>query len=178
MSSHKQHRQHAPTNINFYVITISTSRYEKMMKKEPVIDESGDIIKQLIIQSNYNVVGYDLVPDEKVKILKAFANALDNSQTDVIISAGGTGYTQSDVTVETIRRIFDREIEGFSDVFRLVSYNDLEVRSASYLTKATAGIVNGKVIFLLPGSPDAVRLAMRELILPEVGHLLYIVRRK
>lgn len=178
MSAHKQHRQHSPTNINFYVITISTSRFEKLIKKEPVVDESGDIIKQLIIESKYNVVGYDLVPDNKIKILKAFSNALDNPQVDVIVSTGGTGYHPTDVTVETIRKIFDREIEGFSDVFRLISFNDPEVRSAAYLTKSTAGIVGDKLIFLLPGSPDAVKLAMKDLILPEVGHLLYLVRGK
>ncbi|WP_338599432.1 molybdenum cofactor biosynthesis protein B [Sulfolobus tengchongensis] len=178
MSAHRSHKEHAPSNINFYVITISTSRYDKLIKKEPVVDESGDIIKQFIIEYKYNVIGYDLVPDDKIKILKAFINALDNPQVDVIISTGGTGYTQTDVTVETIRKIFDREIEGFADVFRLVSYNDPEVRSASYLTKATAGIVNNKLLFLLPGSPDAVKLAMKELILPEVGHLLYLIRRK
>lgn len=178
MSAHKMHREHSPTNINFYVITISTSRYEKLMKKEPVVDESGDIIKQLIIESKYNIIGYDLVPDDKIKILKAFIAALDNPQVDVIISTGGTGYAQTDVTVETIRKIFDREIEGFADVFRLVSFNDPEVRAAAYLTKATAGIVNDKIIYLLPGSPDAVKLAMKELILPEVGHLIYLVRKK
>lgn len=178
MSAHKMHREHSPTNINFYVITISTSRYEKLMKKEPVIDESGDIIKQLIIESKYSIIGYDLVPDDKIKILKAFIVALENPQVDVIISTGGTGYAQTDVTVETIRKIFDREIEGFADVFRLVSFNDPEVRAAAYLTKATAGIVNDKIIYLLPGSPDAVKLAMKELILPEVGHLIYLVRKK
>ncbi|TRM83284.1 hypothetical protein DJ526_12570, partial [Sulfolobus sp. A20-N-G8] len=110
--------------------------YEKLIRKEPVVDESGDIIKQLIISSGYTVVGYDLIPDDKIKILKAFVLALENPQVDVIISTGGTGYSLTDVTVETIRPLFDREIEGFSDIFRLVSYNDPEVKSASYLTKA------------------------------------------
>ncbi|AOL16287.1 molybdenum cofactor biosynthesis protein [Sulfolobus sp. A20] len=178
MTAHKEHRLHAPKNINFYVITISTSRYEKLIRKEPVVDESGDIIKQLIISSGYTVVGYDLIPDDKIKILKAFVLALENPQVDVIISTGGTGYSLTDVTVETIRPLFDREIEGFSDIFRLVSYNDPEVKSASYLTKATAGIIGDKILYLLPGSPDAVKLAMKELILPEIGHLIYIARRK
>lgn len=174
--AHKQHREKAPKSLNFYVITISTSRYEKFKNKEPVVDESGDIIKQLLIENGHKVVGYSLVPDDKIKILRAFAEALDNDEVDVIISTGGTGYSPTDVTVETIRKIFDREIEGFSDVFRLVSYNDPEVKSAAYLTKATAGIIGKKVVFLLPGSPDAVRLALKELILPEVGHLIYLVR--
>ena len=176
MHAHEKHRELAPKEINFYVITISTSRYEKMSRKEPVVDESGDVIKQLIIESGYSVVGYSLVPDNKIKILRAFAEALDDPRVDVIVSTGGTGYAPSDQTVETIRPLFDREIEGFSDVFRNISFDDPKVRSAAYLTKASAGIIDKKIVYLLPGSPDAVRLAMKELILPEVGHLLYLVR--
>ena len=176
--AHKKHREHAPKSLNFYVITISTSRYQKFLNKEPVVDESGDLIKQLVIENGHKVVGYSLVPDNKVKILRAFSEALDRDDVDVIVSTGGTGYSPSDLTVETIRGIFDREIEGFSDVFRLVSYNDPEVRAAAYLTKATAGIIQNKIVYLLPGSPDAVRLALKELILPEVGHLIYLVRSK
>ncbi|MDT7873026.1 MogA/MoaB family molybdenum cofactor biosynthesis protein [Stygiolobus sp. CP850M] len=174
--AHEKHREHAPKQINFYIITVSTSRYEKLSKKEPVVDESGDVIKQLVIEAGYTVVGYSLVPDDKVKILRAFAEALDDPRVDVIISTGGTGYAPSDQTVETIRPIFDREIEGFSDVFRNISFDDPKVRAAAYLTKASAGIIGKKVVYLLPGSPDAVRLATKELILPEVGHLLYLVR--
>jgi len=176
--AHKKHREHAPKTLNFYVITISSSRYEKFVNREPVVDESGDLMKQLIIESGHKVVGYSLIPDNKVKILRAFSEALDRDDVDVIVSTGGTGYTPSDVTVETIRGIFDREIEGFSDVFRLVSYNDPEVKSAAYLTKASAGVIQNKIVYLLPGSPDAVKLALKELILPEVGHLIYLVRSK
>jgi len=178
MSSHELHRQLAPKVLNFFVITISTSRYEKMLKKEPIVDESGDTIKQEIIAAGHKLVGYDLVPDNKIKILKSFLNAADIENVDVIVSTGGTGYSPSDTTVEVLRKIFDREVEGFGDTFRMLSYNDTKVKSAAYLTKASAGILNNKVIYLLPGSPSAVMLAMRELILPEVSHLVYIVRSK
>lgn len=174
--AHKEHRAHAPKVLSFYVITISTSRYEKMMKREPVVDESGDIIKESIISAGHKLVGYILVPDDKIKILKAFIDAIENPEVDVIISTGGTGYSPTDMTVEVIRGILDREIEGFGDVFRYISYTQPEVRSAAYLSKATAGIIKDKVVYLLPGSPEAVKLAIRELILPEVGHLVYIVR--
>ncbi|MFP3218076.1 MAG: molybdenum cofactor biosynthesis protein B [Acidianus sp.] len=178
MSAHKQHREMAPKVLNFFVITVSTSRYEKMQKKEPIVDESGDIIKQEIIASGHKLVGYSLVPDDKVKILKAFAEALDNPEVDVIVSTGGTGYSKTDVTVETLRGIFDREVEGFGEVFRVLSYEDPQVRSAAYLSKATAGIIKDKVIYALPGSPDAVKLAMEKLILPEAPHLVFIARSK
>ncbi|EWG06979.1 MAG: molybdenum cofactor synthesis domain-containing protein [Candidatus Aramenus sulfurataquae] len=178
MEAHETHRHNAPKVLNFYVITISTSRYEKMQRKEPVVDESGDVIKQLVISSNHSLVGYELVPDNKVKILKAILNAVDNDKVDVVVTTGGTGYSPSDTTVEAVRKVLDREVEGFGDVFRLLSYNDPKVRSASYLSKASAGVLNGKVIYMLPGSPRAVELAMRELILPEAPHLVYIVRSK
>ncbi|NON62249.1 molybdenum cofactor biosynthesis protein B [Acidianus sp. RZ1] len=178
MDSHKRHREMAPKTLNFFVITISTSRFEKLQEKEPVVDESGDLIKQLIISSGHKLVGYSLVPDDKVKILKAISTALDDNNVEVIVTTGGTGYTTTDQTVETLRGIFDREIEGFGEIFRQISYNEKDVGSASYLSKATAGIVKGKVIYSLPGSPDAVRLAMEKLIIPEVSHLIFLVRSK
>lgn len=178
MSAHKQHRELAPKVLNFFVISISTTRYEKMQKKEPVVDESGDIIKQKIITAGHRLVGYSLVPDDKVKILKALVEALDNPEVDVIVSTGGTGYSKTDVTVETLRGIFDREVEGFGEVFRFLSYEDPQVRSAAYLSKATAGIIQDKVVYVLPGSPDAVKLAMEKLILPEAPHLVFIARSK
>ena len=174
MAAHEKHKELAPKSLNYYVITISTSRYRKLLNKEPVVDESGDLIKDILIRNGQKVVGYDLVPDDKVKILKAFANALDRADVDVIVSTGGTGYSPTDQTVETIRPLFDRVIEGFGDLFRL--YSEREIGSAAYLTKASAGIIAGKLVYLLPGSPNAVRLALEKLILPEAGHLVYLIR--
>ena len=174
MAAHEKHKELAPKSLNYYVITISTSRYRKLLNKEPVVDESGDLIKDILIRNGQKVVGYDLIPDDKVKILKAFANALDRADVDVIVSTGGTGYSPTDQTVETIRPLFDRVIEGFGDLFRL--YSEREIGSAAYLTKASAGIIAGKLVYLLPGSPNAVRLALEKLILPEAGHLVYLIR--
>ena len=174
MAAHEKHKELAPKSLNYYVITISTSRYRKLLNKEPVVDESGDLIKDILIRNGHKVVGYDLIPDDKVKILKAFANALDRADVDVIVSTGGTGYSPTDQTVETIRPLFDRVIEGFGDLFRL--YSEKEIGSAAYLTKASAGIIAGKLVYLLPGSPNAVKLALEKLILPEAGHLVYLIR--
>ena len=174
MAAHEKHKELAPKSLNYYVITISTSRYRKLLNKEPVVDESGDLIKDILIRNGQKVVGYDLIPDDKVKILKAFANALDRADVDVIVSTGGTGYSPTDQTVETIRPLFDRVIEGFGDLFRL--YSEREIGSAAYLTKASAGIIAGKLVYLLPGSPNAVKLALEKLILPEAGHLVYLIR--
>ncbi len=174
--SHKEHREHAPKQLGFFVVTISSSRFEKSQKKEPVVDESGDVAKEFIISSGNRLEGYSLVPDDKLMILKAVVDALLKEQVDVIVTTGGTGFTPSDMTVETLRGIFDREVEGFGQVFRSLSLQDPEVRSASYLSKSTAGIVRGKLVYVLPGSPDAVRLALSQLVIPEAGHLVYLVR--
>ncbi|BCU66964.1 molybdenum cofactor biosynthesis protein [Sulfolobales archaeon HS-7] len=176
--SHKEHRENAPRKLNYFVITISSSRYEKVVKKEPVIDESGDIIKQMVIESGNAVVGYEIVPDNKWKILKAVVDPVERDDVDVIITSGGTGYTPDDVTVDTILRIVDKEVVGFGDIFRHLSFSDPDVKSAAYLTRTSAGVIGNKAIFMLPGSPDAVKLAMRELIIPEAPHLVYLIRRR
>ena len=174
--AHESHREMAPKKLGFYVITVSTSRYQKMSRKEPVVDESGDKIKELIISNGHELKGYALVPDEKVRILKAVIDAVLTEGVDVIVSTGGTGYTPSDVTVESVRGLLDREVEGFGDVFRALSLSDPKVGPASYLTKASAGILRGKIIYMLPGSPDAGKLGMEKLILPEAPHLTFLAR--
>jgi len=170
--SHKEHLEAAPKELSFFVITISSSRYAKVVNREPVEDESGDVMKEIILKSNHKVSGYAIVPDDKWKILKAVVSSLERDDVDVIVTTGGTGYTPNDVTVETIRPILDREVTGFGEVFRFLSLNDPEVRGAAFLTKATAGVVKDKAIFVLPGSPAAVRLAMEKLVIPESPHLV------
>ncbi|AWS00559.1 MogA/MoaB family molybdenum cofactor biosynthesis protein [Metallosphaera hakonensis] len=174
--AHETHREKAPKKLGFYVITVSTSRYQKLSRREPVVDESGDKIKEIIISNGHDLKGYNLVPDDKIRILKAVIDALLTEGVDVIVTTGGTGYTPSDLTVETIRGVLDREVEGFRDVFRGLSLSDPKVGPAAYLSKASAGIIAGKLIYMLPGSPDAVKLGMEKLIIPEAPHLVYLAR--
>ncbi|QKR00336.1 molybdenum cofactor biosynthesis protein MoaB [Metallosphaera tengchongensis] len=176
--SHQSHREMAPKKLGFYVITVSTSRYQKFEKREPVVDESGDRIKEAVIKNGHELVGYSLVPDDKLMILKAVVDAVLMEKVDVIVTTGGTGYTQSDVTVETVRGVLDREIEGFGDVFRSLSLREPAVEAAAYLSKASAGIIKGKVVYMLPGSPDAVKLGMEKLVIPEAPHLVFLARSK
>jgi len=176
--AHELHRERAPKKLGFFVITVSTSRFERMSKREVVVDESGYRIKEAVIRNGHEVKGYTLVPDEKIRILKAVLDAILTEGVDVIVTTGGTGYTKSDITVETIRGILDREVEGFGEVFRALSLSDPKVGPASFLSKSSAGVIAGKVIFMLPGSPDAVSLAMEKLVIPESPHLIYLVRRE
>lgn len=115
------------------------------------------------------------MPDDVSLIRTAVERALGLSEVDVIVTTGGTGFSPRDVTVEAVSPFFDRPIEGFGELFRHLSFE--EVGAAAILSRATAGLVGTRAVFLLPGSPKAVALALDRLILPEVGHLLGQARR-
>jgi molybdenum cofactor biosynthesis protein B len=120
------------------------------------------------------VVGRDLLPDDVNAIRRKLLELVQRDDVDVIVFTGGTGLTRTDVTIEAVRSLFDKEIEGFGDVFRHFSIQ--EVGTAAFLTRATGGVIGDKVVFLLPGSPNAVRTGMK-IILTEAPHLLHLVRQ-
>ena len=146
----EEHRAKAPKSFKFAVITVSDTA--SLGKKE---DLSGYyIIKELKNAGNENVY-YKIVPDEKLAILKALLEALEKAE--VVITTGGTGITRRDITIETARLLFDKELIGFGEIFRLKSFE--EVGTAAVLTRATAGIIRdkeSKVVFCLPGSLNVV----------------------
>ena len=143
------------------VITVSSSR-------TPETDESGQVIKDLLKGSGIEVTYYALVPDRIEHIRTALVLAMDHASC--IILTGGTGLTPDDCTIEAIRPFLEKEIEGFGEIFRWRSYQ--EIGTAAILTRAVAGISPGKAIFSLPGSVPAVTLGTRDLILPEIRHIL------
>ncbi|MEM3647182.1 MAG: molybdopterin-binding protein, partial [Thermofilum sp.] len=130
----------------------------------------------LLSQKGFPVVAYRLIPDDSRLILRTLAELVYREDIDVIIFSGGTGPAPSDITVLTLRSAFEKELEGFGDVFRLLSFFD--VTSSAFLSSATAGILKGKVIFCVPGSPKAVEKALQSLIIPEAGHLLSLARSR
>ncbi|WP_290596848.1 MULTISPECIES: MogA/MoaB family molybdenum cofactor biosynthesis protein [unclassified Archaeoglobus] len=151
------------------VITVSTSRYEKYGELRGVDkirsdDESGKLIYESF---EGNVVDYFLVPDDAVKIQKSVLDAL--SKADVCILTGGTGLNPTDVTIEAVEPLFTKKIDGFGEIFRMLSYN--EVGYASILSRAMAGLIKDKVVFCLPGSKKAVRLGL-EIIKSSLKHIL------
>ena len=143
------------------VITISSSR-------TPETDESGQVIKDLLGEAGIEVTYYALVPDRIEHIRTALVLAMDHARC--IILTGGTGFTPDDCTIEAIRPFLEKEMEGFGEIFRWRSYQ--EIGTAAILTRALAGISQGRAIFSLPGSVPAVTLGTRELILPEIRHIL------
>ena len=169
-----EHKARSLKNLRYAFVTVSTSRYEAKLKGSTIFDESFKIAKKLIQKNDNILVDYFLIPDNPRLLLKVFLELTSRSDIDVIVFSGGTGPAPSDVTSETLRPLFQKTLTGFGDIFRYLSYQ--EVGSSAFLTNSVAGIFSGKLIFLLPGSPNAVKLALEKLILPESGHILSLAR--
>lgn len=173
---HEKHKEKSPAQIRFAFVTVSTSRYEAKRRGEVVEDESFAVAASLLSKKGFPVVAYRLIPDNSRLILRTLAELVYREDVDVIVFSGGTGPAPSDITVSTLRGAFEKELEGFGDVFRLLSFFD--VSSSAFLSSATAGILGGKVVFCIPGSPKAVEKALQSLIIPEAGHLLGLARSR
>jgi molybdenum cofactor biosynthesis protein B len=167
----RRHKSEAPRKINFAVIISSSSRYEKLKAKIPFDDPSGDLISELIQKAGHRVASKEILPDDRVLLGKYVGNAIGSERVDAIIVCGGTGVSLKDVTIETVRPMLVKTLPGFGELFRKLSYD--EIGSAAIMTRAKAGVTDqGKVVFCIPGSPQAVKLVMEKLILPETGHIL------
>jgi len=160
---HIEHKKLSPAVAHVYILTISDTRTE-------ATDTSGRAIFDLLWAGGHQVTGRKLVRDEPEEVRQAIRDQLDNADVQVIITTGGTGITSRDTTFEAMDALLDKRLEGFGELFRMLSYE--EIGSAAMMSRACAGMARGKVIVSLPGSEDAVRLAMTKLILPELGHLV------
>ena len=170
------HKKDTKKSFYFALITISSSRYEKYGKTslpEEADDVSGKVMKALLEASGHKVSFYRLVPDQKDLIVDATLAALASS-ADIVISSGGTGLAPKDLTIESITPLFEKEIPGFGELFRYKSLE--EIGTSVILTRAAAGVIKGKAIFCLPGSPNAVKLAVSKIIIPETGHIVRHVK--
>jgi len=147
------------------VVTVSTSRARQSGK---VSDESGDLAQALIEKHGGRVSGRALIPDDLDFLRRTLRRSLADKLVDVVVFTGGTGVSTTDVTIEAVRPFFEKEIEGFGEIFRSISYK--KVGSAAALSRATAGIAKKKVVLCIPGSPDAVRTAL-EMFLGEIPHV-------
>lgn len=172
MNTVEQHRRAAPALLGFAVITVSDTR-------TPGDDVSGRTISEMARAAGHRVEDPVLVPDDVAAIRGAVEKALARKGVDVIVLTGGTGFSPRDVTIEAAGPLLERPVEGFGELFRMLSWQ--QVGSAAMLSRAAAGLVDSRgasrAVFLLPGSPKAVALAMEKLILPEAGHLLGQARK-
>ena len=155
------HEHHRDIPVKAAVITVSTSRTEKT-------DLSGQIIREAFENAEMEVVFQTLVPDVEEQISSAVSKALESA--NCVVVTGGTGLTSDDCTIEAVSPMFDKTMDGFGELFRWKSYE--QVKTAVLLSRATAGLVKGSAVFCIPGSPKAVKLASEEFIVPEIKHIL------
>jgi len=165
--AHRDHHQEDSAVVRVGVITVSDTRTESD-------DTSGQRIRDLARAAGHEVAFYKIVKDDPDSIVGLIR--LPPSLADVIITNGGTGLAPRDTTFEAVSRLIQREIPGFGEIFRMLSYS--EVGAAAMLSRAVGGLVGDRVVFCLPGSTKAVELAMVKLILPQIGHLVGLVGRR
>jgi molybdenum cofactor biosynthesis protein B len=156
------HRAHAAAPVACFVLTVSDTRTLDT-------ETSGRAIADLLVEAGHTVTGRTLVRDEPAEVTRVVREAIAGGRARAIITTGGTGIAWRDSTYEALTSLFDKRLDGFGELFRMLSYE--QIGSAAMLSRASAGIVSGCVVFMLPGSENAVRLAMDKLIVPELGHI-------
>ena len=161
--THLPHPDAPGMTVNCAVITVSDTR-------SPETDKSGQVIRQLLQSAGHTVGGYAIVKDEPAQIRAQMELLARRSDLDAVIFNGGTGIAPRDTTYDAIERMLEKTLPGFGELFRQLSYQ--EIGSRAIASRAIAGVYQGKLIFSLPGSSNAVSLAMQKLILPELNHLV------
>ncbi|HXU88473.1 MAG TPA: MogA/MoaB family molybdenum cofactor biosynthesis protein [Methylomirabilota bacterium] len=164
----REHKATAPTSVACYVLTVSDT-------KTPETDTSGAVIRELLAGAGHRVTGSAIVRDEPLEVTRLVRAACADGRTEAVILTGGTGITSRDSTFEAVDALLDKRLPGFGELFRMLSF--AEVGAAAMLSRAQMGIHARRIVVSLPGSPNACRLALEKLIIPELGHLLREVSR-
>lgn len=159
----EQHKREGAAVLRFAVVTISDTR-------DVVSDRGGPFLVEAALAAGHQVSSRAIVHDDVFEIQAAVREALARADVDLVLTTGGTGIAPRDVTPQALEPLFDAAIPGFGELFRMLSY--AEIGAATLLSRACAGVVAGKVVLALPGSPKALRLAMEKIVLPEAGHLV------
>ncbi|ADC48624.1 molybdenum cofactor biosynthesis protein B [Alkalihalophilus pseudofirmus OF4] len=160
----EQHKKEAPAEVRCMILTVSdTKSYDT--------DKSGTLIREMLEEGGHSVTEYQIVRDEYSQIQHWLKIAASRADIDAILINGGTGIALRDTTYEAVRDSLDKEMPGFGEVFRYLSFVE-DIGTAAILSRAIAGVRDGKAIFSMPGSPGAVKLAMDRIIVPELGHVM------
>jgi molybdopterin adenylyltransferase len=154
--------------VGCFVLTVSDTRTE-------ATDSSGCAIRDMLTAAGHHVADSAIVKDEPADVIRAVSERLSRADIQVVITTGGTGLTSRDGTYEAITELLDKRLDGFGELFRMISYK--EIGPAAMLSRAVAGTARGKIVVSLPGSENAVRLACRELLVPELAHLVQQVSK-
>ncbi len=164
---HEQPRHEGPKAVRVFVVTASDTRGEAE-------DESGAFLRRAAADAGHAVVGYRIVKDEPAELRAALDEAAGAGAEAVVVN-GGTGIAGRDRTYEAVAGLLEKRLDGFGELFRMLSFQ--EIGSAAMLSRAVAGTWGGRVIFSVPGSRAAVRLAWERLIGPELGHVIRELRK-
>jgi molybdopterin adenylyltransferase len=166
-SVHK-HRESAPEVVRIAVLTISDTR-------TPETDTGGDTVEELLRGAGHEVVERDIVRDDASSIRTRLVDLLARTDVDAVVTTGGTGISARDTTYEVVDRMLEKKLDGFGEIFRMLSYE--EIGAAAILSRAVAGAVGAKFVACLPGSRNAVRLAVEKLLVPELSHVVFELRK-
>lgn len=164
----REHKAHAPRSVGCWVVTISDT-------KTPETDTSGAVIRELLNAAGHPVIGSAIVSDEPAEVQRVVREACKDERVQAVILTGGTGITSRDSTFEAIEALLDKRLPGFGELFRMLSYQ--EIGAAAMLSRAQLGIHARRIVVSLPGSPNACRLALDKLLIPELPHLVREVSR-
>lgn len=167
---HEEHLKYASKfkSVGVAVLTVSDTRTKDT-------DESGKILCEMLKNNNHNIVYYEIVKDDERNIEKFITKCISDENVDAVITNGGTGISKRDVTIESVGKFFERTLDGFGEIFRYLSYK--EIGSGAIMSRATAGVCKGKIIISIPGSPNAIKLAMDKIIIPEISHIVWEMKR-
>lgn len=165
--SHAHESRSKSKQIGCAVLTLSDTRTLQN-------DSSGDLIVRLLVDAGHLVIQRDLIQDEPSDLKNRIEKFLNQTDIEAIITTGGTGVSPRDRTIDVLESIFETKLPGFGELFRMLSYE--QIGPATMLSRATGGIANGKVIFALPGSAQAVELAMKKIITPELSHVVTMLQ--
>lgn len=164
MNSVQQHRKEGPVSVRCMVVTVSDTRTEET-------DKSGALMKELLEQAGHQIVDYRIVKDDYEAVRELVNSAAQNPVVEALLFNGGTGIALRDTTYEAVKSALDKEMPGFGEIFRYLSFTE-DIGTAAILTRATAGVAGSTAVFSTPGSTGAVKLAMTRIIIPELGHVM------
>jgi molybdenum cofactor biosynthesis protein B len=162
------HKRHAPASVRCLVLTVSDTRTSET-------DTSGQAIAELLTKAGHVVVGRLVVRDEPADVARIVRDHAAKGDVDAVLTTGGTGLSARDSTYEALSGLFEKRLDGFGELFRALSFED--IGPAAMLSRACAGTVSGRIVFAMPGSEQAVRLAMTRLVLPELPHIVQQLRK-
>jgi molybdopterin adenylyltransferase len=163
-----KHREASPERVRVAVLTISDTR-------TPETDTGGNAIVELMREAGHEVSRREIVEDDAPRIEVGLQEFLADASVDAVITTGGTGISARDTTYEVVSRLIDKKLDGFGELFRMLSYE--EIGAAAILSRAVAGASGSKFVACLPGSTNAVRLAMEKLLVPEIPHVVFELRK-